>query len=187
MTPQIPLPALMPTEPDSSWASFFIEARKDVYHLLTIFIVIAPFLIQITPQWADKIQKADDVAKEIIKQLPPPPPMAKLAPLTYETKIQEAWSHNKDVEKLKLLKYLYARTQVEATSQWKDLDELYKSFRDEELKLGLNQSLKEIRTVTRIEWSKDVPEIAPQLLTGLLRAKIVDFLARTNKILDRLE
>lgn len=186
MAPQIPLPAPTPTEPvPSTWASFFIEARKDVYHLLTLFVVIAPFLIQMTPQWAEKIQKADEIAQEVLKQLPPPAPMAKV--ITYESKLQEAWAKNKDVDKLKLLKYLYARTQVEATSQWKDLDELYKSFRDEEVKLGLDKTLKELRAVTRTEWAKEIPEIPPQALNGSLRARIMDFLSRTNKVLDKLE
>lgn len=186
---KIPIPTLAsevkPEKTDWTWKDFLLEARKDVYHIMTLIVVISPFLIQLTPQWADKIQKADEVAQEILKQLPPPPMTKKVT--GYEDRIQEAWEKNKDVQNLKLLKYLYSRTQTEATSQWKDLDELYASFRDEESKLGLDKNLKELRAVTRSEWAKEVPEIPPQSLTSPLRAKILDFLTRTNKVLDKLE
>jgi hypothetical protein len=180
--PESPTPTATPEKEPSSWN--LLEIRKDIYHLATIFIVIAPFLMEWKPQWADKIQKAEDVAHEVIKQLPPVPEAPKK--VTYESTVQEAWAKNKDLESLKLLKYLYLRTQLESASQWKDLDELYKSFRDEEVKLGLTDKLKDLRGVSRTEWAKQIPEIPPSALTGPLRARIVAFLEETRRILERL-
>lgn len=185
--PTVPLPdqsAPSPKEPtDSSWSSWVVEIRKDIYHLATIFLVAAPFIIQMRPQWADKVEKAEDVAREVLKQMPKPetPPTPAANPLA------AAWAKDKDRESLKLLRYLYLRTQIEAASQWKDLDELYKSFRAEEAKLGLTDKLKDLRAVSRTSWAHDIPEIPPAALSGPLRARIVDFLGRQIQLLDRLE
>lgn len=142
-------------------------------------MVIAPFIIQLKPQWAGNIEKTEEAVQKILDSQVPPK--------VQKSPLQAAWDKDKDVESLQKLKFLYLKTQLDAASQFKDLGELYKSFLDDELKLGLKDKLKELRGVTRTEWAKAIPEIPPAALTVQLRARIVGFLTETNKSLDKLE
>lgn len=110
-------------------------------------------------------------------------------PKPFDLLVRAAWGEEPPDERVLGLQqslFLYRRTYGETVIS-KDLDDVYKSFRTEEIALGLDRKFLMVRTTIRSEWTKQVPEIAPQLLTEPLRAKLCDFLSQTIRALEKLQ
>lgn len=120
---------------------------------------------------------------------PAPTTASASAVAAYEAQLVQLWAQEDATDKaasLKQMIFLLARAERETLEQ-DDLLPLYRSFRQEEKTLGLVHKLPKLRMAIRTEWGKQVPEVAPAVLTEPLRQKLVSFFKETIGILEKLK